>query len=103
MTEPLNDPRLSEPITGRSDSGSGMWGWIAGAGIVVLIAIVLIAGWSSNDKTESVATVPPAATTGSAPALSHATPPSTTGAGSTAHPTAPVKPAMPAIPKSGTQ
>lgn len=88
MTDPLDDPRLSETITGRSDSASGMWGWIAGIGIVVLIAIILIAGWSSNSKTASIATVPPAATT---------------GAGSMAHPKAPAKPAIPATPKSGTQ
>ena len=47
MTDPRNDPRLSDPDMRRPDSVGGMWGWIAGIAVLVLIAIILIAGWNS--------------------------------------------------------
>ena len=92
MTDPRNDLRLSEPFSHHPDSADGVWGWIAGSGIVVLIAIILIAGWSSN-------TVPPAATSGSAPMTS----PTTNGTAPKTHLKTPAKPAAPAMPKPGTQ
>jgi hypothetical protein len=82
MSDPRNDPRLSDPVTRRPDAGGGMWGWIAGIAVVVLIAIILVAGWNSSKHTASNA---PAATTGSATA------PVTTG--SAPHPMTPAKPA----------
>ena len=65
MSDPRYDPRLSDPVMRRPDSVGGMWSWIAGVAVLVLIAIILIAGWNSNTRT---ATNGPAATTGSATA-----------------------------------
>jgi len=80
MTDPRYDPRLSDPVTRRPDSVGGMWSWIAGVAVLVLIAIILIAGWNSTSHTASNA---PPATTGSATApVTPATPPA-------AHPMAP--------------
>jgi hypothetical protein len=78
MSDPRNDPRLSDLVTRRPDAGGGMWGWIAGIAVVVLIAIILVAGWNSSKHTASNA---PAATTA----------PVTTG--SARHPMTPAKPA----------
>jgi hypothetical protein len=93
MSDPRFDPRLSDPVERRPDTSGGMWGWIAGIAVVVLIAIILIAGWNSNPNTASNA---PSATTGSATApmsspLSPrpATPPSTTGSAPRSAPTLP--------------
>jgi hypothetical protein len=82
MIDPRNDPRLSDPATRRPDSVGGMWGWIAGIAVLVLIAIILIAGWNSNTH---LADNPPAATTGSAtaPVMPHPA----------AHPAMPATPA----------
>jgi hypothetical protein len=102
MTDPRFDQRISDPVTRRPQASGGMWGWIAGAAVLVLIAIILIAGWNSNSHTASNA--PPAATTGSATApipQAHpgTMPPASTGS-AVSHPVTPAKPAMP---KSGTQ
>ena len=77
MSDPRFDPRLSDPVERRPDTSGGMWGWIAGIAVVVLIAIILIAGWNSNPNTASNAPSvtapisspmsPPSSTTGSAP------------------------------------
>jgi hypothetical protein len=69
MTDPRNDPHLSEIVTRLHDSSSAMLGWIAGIGIVVLIAIVLAAGWNISNSTVSNATLSPAANTGNTPTL----------------------------------
>ncbi len=97
MTDPRNDPRLSDPVSRRPDSVGGMWGWIAGIAVLVLIAIILIAGWNSNTHTASTV---PSATTGSATAPIPNTPlasrphPATTGAAPMApHPATPATPA----------
>ncbi len=66
MTDPRNDPRLSDPVIRRPDSVGGMWSWIAGVAVLVLIAIILIAGWNSNTRTATNGA--PSATTGSATA-----------------------------------
>jgi hypothetical protein len=81
MSDPRFDQRLSDPVERRPDTSGGMWGWIAGIAVVVLIAIILIAGWNSNPNTASNT---PSTTTGSAPMSSPmsprpATPSSTTG------------------------
>jgi len=74
MSDPQFGRRPSGPAARQPDTSGGMWGWIAGIAVVVLIAIILIAGWSSDKNTASnapaTATVPitpPSATTGSAP------------------------------------
>jgi hypothetical protein len=82
MSDPRNDPRLSDPVARRPDSAGGMWGWVAGIAVVELIAIILIAGWNSNNS--NTASNPPAATTGSATAPT--TPPPA------AHPATPAAP-----------
>lgn len=96
MSDPRFDPRLSDPVERRPDTAGGMWGWIAGIAVVVLIAIILIAGWNSNSNTASYAPgatttgsatapinspmSPPSSTTGSAPRSAPMTPPSPTPA-----------------------
>ncbi len=91
MSDPRYEQRLSDPVERRPDTSGGMWGWIAGIAVVVLIAIILIAGWNSNRNTASNA---PSATTGSATT----SPPSTTG--SPPHPS-PMTPSAPAPAPSG--
>lgn len=98
MSDPRFDPRLSDPVERRPDTSGGMWGWIAGIAVVVLIAIILIAGWNSNTNTASNG---PATTTGSAPMSSPmlprpATPPSTTGSAPSSAPTLPAPTPAPA-------
>ena len=88
MSDPRFDQRLSDPVERHPGSSDGMWGWIAGIAVVVLIAIILIAGWNSNKNTASNG---PAATTGSATAP--ITPPrSTTGSAPSSSPMAPTAP-----------
>lgn len=83
MTDPrYTDPRYNDPpldrTLRRSESGSSMWGWIAGLAVIVLIAFVLIAGWNSNTRTAGNA---PQSTVGSG-AMTQPVPPPTTGQGS---------------------
>jgi hypothetical protein len=65
MSDPRYEPNLGDPVERRADGAGGLWGWIAGIAVVVLIAIILIAGWNSTET--GVSSAPPAATTGSAP------------------------------------
>ncbi len=99
MTDPRQtDPRYSDrpdPIP-SSDENSGVWGWVAGLAILALIAFVVVAGWNSEKNTASTSG-PSAPVTANAPR----SPPSTTGAGSTAP--QPMKPATPAPSSRGTQ
>ncbi len=80
FTDPrYNDPRLSDPVLRRDDSAAGgMWGWIAGVAVLLLIGFLIIAGWNNNSNTASSGSSPTA--TSSAPMSST---PSTTGSGST--------------------
>ncbi|MEJ2377829.1 MAG: hypothetical protein P8Y71_21375 [Pseudolabrys sp.] len=109
MTDPRNDPRTSEPADRRPDSVGGMWGWIAGIAVLVLIAIILIAGWNSPTNTavntpapagtvgSATTPPPPAATTGAAPATHSMNPASTKPATQTPATKAPsAAPATPA-------
>ena len=50
FTDPrYNDPRLSDPVLRRDDSATGgMWGWIAGVAVLLLIGFLIIAGNNSN-------------------------------------------------------
>jgi hypothetical protein len=88
MSDPRFDQRLSDPVERRSDTSGGMWGWIAGIAVVVLIAIILIAGWNSNKNTASNV---PASTIGAV--TSPITPPSTTGSAPHSSPMTPSAPA----------
>jgi ABC-type phosphate transport system substrate-binding protein len=98
MTDPryTDDPRLSDPVVRRDENVGGMWSWIAGIALLLLIGFVIIAGSHSNSNTASSG--PSASTTASTPART-ATPPSTTGSGSSSP--QPITPAAPS--KSGTQ
>ena len=79
----------------RDESVGGMWGWIAGVAVPLLIGFLIIAGWNSNSNTASSGRS--TATTASMPART-ATPPSTAGSGSSAP-----QQISPAPSKSGTQ
>lgn len=100
-TDPrYNDPRLSDPVLRQNDGIGGTWGWIVGMAVIVLIAIVMVAGWHGGGNTASNS---PAVATDSAP-MRNVTPPSTTGSGTTSpRPTTPLTPAIPAPSKNGTQ
>jgi hypothetical protein len=103
MSDPRYEQRLSDPVGRHNDDAGSMWGWIAGVAVLVLIAIVLIAGWNSNSHMASNPL--PAATTGSATApiprspMAQTPSPATTGSAVQN----PVTPANPAMPKPGTQ
>ena len=96
FTDPRSsDPRLIDPVIRRDENVGGMWGWIAGVAVVLLIGFLIVAGWNSNGGTASSGSSP--ATTASTPPRD-VTPPGTTGSGS---PTA--QPLTPAPSQGGTQ
>ncbi|HET9718220.1 MAG TPA: hypothetical protein VFP60_18765 [Pseudolabrys sp.] len=101
MTDPrlndprYSDPRLSDPVLRRDESVGGVWGWIAGIAVVLLIGFLIIAGWNNSSNTasngnSSTATSSAPARTGSAP--------STTGSGTTSP-----QPVAPAPSKNGSR
>jgi hypothetical protein len=102
FTDPrYTDPRLSDPVLRRDDSAAGgMWGWIAGVAVLLLIGFLIIAGWNNNPNTASTGSSPTATTSSTRMA------PGTTGSGSTspkpATPAAPMAPA-PAPSQDGTK
>jgi hypothetical protein len=101
MTDPrYTDPRynnpLSDPVSRRSDSVGGTWGWIAGLVVIALIAIFLIAG--GHGVKDNTANLPPGAPGSTAPS-------STTGMGGPSQFPAhrPATPTNPATPPSTNQ
>jgi hypothetical protein len=104
MTDP-RFPRLSDPMirrdewtSGRDENVGGMWSWVAGVSLLLLIGFLIFAGWNSNSNT---------ANSGSSPSTTTAsrtvTPPSTTGSGSSSPQPITPAPSSPAPSKSGTQ
>ena len=59
MTDPrFTDPRLSDPMirrdewtSGRDENVGGMWSWVAGVSLLLLIGFLIFAGWNSNSNT----------------------------------------------------
>ena len=106
MTDPrFTDPRLSDPMirrdewtSGRDENIGGMWSWVAGVSLLLLLGFLIFAGWNSSSNT---------ANSGSSPSTTTAsrtvTPPSTTGSGSSSPQPIIPAPSTPAPPKSGTQ
>jgi hypothetical protein len=100
MTDPrFTDPRysdpLSDPVIRRDERVGGMWGWIAGVAVLLLIGFLIVAGWNNNSNTASSGSAPTAA--------SHtATPPSTTGSGSTSSQPFTPAPSKPTPPPSNS-
>ena len=90
----FTDPRLSDPVVRHDESVSGMWSWVAGIALLLLIGFVIVAGRHSDSNTASSGSS--TSTTASTPART-TTPPSTTGSGSSA-----LQPITP-LSKSGTQ
>ena len=95
MSDPrYTDPRLSDPVLRRDESAGGMWGWIAGVAVLLLIGFLLVAGWNSNSNTASNGSAP--VTTGSSAPRA---PASTTGSGTTSPRPMTPAPAAPAAPR----
>lgn len=82
MTDPrFTDPRLSDPVIRRDESAAGgMWGWIAGVAVLLLIGFLIVAGWNNNSTTASKGS---SSTTTSSSTAPRTTTPSTTGSGAT--------------------
>ena len=81
MTDPRNtDPRLNDPVLRDDTNLGGVWSWIAGLAIVVLIAFVVVAGWNSDRQAANSDPSAPMSTSSAPP---RAMPPSTTGSGAT--------------------
>jgi hypothetical protein len=98
MTDPrFTDPRLSDPVIRRDENVGGMWSWVAGVSLLLLIGFLIFAGWNSNSNTANSGS-PPATT-----ASRTVTPPSTTGSGSSSPQPITPAPSTPAPSKSGTQ
>jgi hypothetical protein len=94
MTDPRftdPDPRLSDPVLRRDETAGGMWGWIAGVAVLLLIGFLVVAGWNSNNTTARSGSSPSTtASTPARPASPPSTTPSTTGSGtSSPQPAAP--------------
>ena len=106
MTDPrFRDPLLNDPMirrdvwrtSGRDENVGGMWSWIFGVSLLLLIGFLIFAGWNSNSNTANSGS-PPATT-----ASRTVTPPSTTGSGSSSPQPITPAPSTPAPSKSGTQ
>ena len=91
FTDPrYSDPQLSDPVIRRDESTGGMWGWIAGVAVLVLIGFLIVAGWDNKGTTASN-NPSPAATSKTV------TPPSTTGSGSSSPQPLTPAPSTPAL------
>ena len=60
MTDPrFTDPLLNDPMirrdewrtSGRDENVGGMWSWIFGVSLLLLIGFLIFAGWNSNSNT----------------------------------------------------
>jgi hypothetical protein len=79
-TDPrYGDSRMSDPVSRYDNSVGGVWGWIAGIGVVALIAFFLIAGGHSVNRNT--------ASNGPSPTITGSThtAPTTTGQGPSTH------------------
>jgi hypothetical protein len=94
-----DDPHFSDPVIRRGENVGGIWNWVAGAALLLLIGFVILAGWKSNhnSNTASSGSSPPAT------ASRTVTPPSTTGSGSSSPQPISPAPSTLAPPKSDTQ
>ncbi|MGH6726565.1 MAG: hypothetical protein ACREB8_08475 [Pseudolabrys sp.] len=98
QTDPrYSDPRLSDPTPRQSEPG--IWAWIAGIAVLVLVGFLVIAGWNHSSNTASNGVSP--ATSSSA--TRNISPPSTTGSGSTSPKPLTPAPMTPTPNKTGTQ
>ena len=93
MTDPRFDP-FGEPV--RRYEVAGVWSWVAGISLLLLIGFLIFAGWKDYSNTASSGSSPPTA-------ASRMTPPSTTGSGSSSPQPITPAPSAPAPSKSGTQ
>ena len=97
FTDPrYSDPRLSDPVIRRDETTGGLWGWIAGVAVVLLIGFLIVAGWNNNGSNTASSGPTPTATTSTLPR--NVTTPSTTGSGSPA-----AVPLTPAPSQNGTR
>ena len=66
MTDPrFTDPRLNDPMirrdewtSGRDENVGGMWSWVAGVSLLLLIGFLIFAGWNSNSNTANSGSPP---------------------------------------------
>jgi len=67
------DYQFGDPLRRREQSVDSMWGWLVGLAVVLLIAFIVIVGWSSSGPTTASNTppqiAPAATTTGQGPAM----------------------------------
>ncbi|MGC2826238.1 MAG: hypothetical protein WA322_18705 [Pseudolabrys sp.] len=94
MTDPrfTDDTRFYDPVVRPDENVGGMWSWVAGISLLLLMGFIIFAGWKNYSNTASSGSSPPAISS------RMATPPSTTGSGSSSP-----QPITPAPSKSGTQ
>jgi hypothetical protein len=99
MTDPrfTDDPRLSDPVIRRDENVGGIWSWVAGVSVLLLIGFLIFAGYNNNSNTAS------GGSSTSTTASRITTPPSTTGSGSSSPQPITPAPSAPAPSKSGTQ
>src|SRR5262249_37449053 len=103
MTDPrFTDPRLSDPVIRRDESAAGgMWGWIAGVAVLLLIGFLIVAGWNNTRPTASKGSWTPTRTSNTAPRPTPPPSPTVPGATSTQPLSPPAStPSTPPPPKS---
>ena len=74
MSDPMSDPRMSDPRDYRRpeylrDSGSinAVWGWVAAAAFVAAVLLFVFASNNNTQQTAAPNLNPPSQTTGAAP------------------------------------
>ena len=66
MTDPrFTDPLLNDPMirrdewtSGRDENVGGMWSWVFGVSLLLLIGFLIFAGWNSNSNTANSGSPP---------------------------------------------